>query len=126
MGYFLLTCFLLVPANSGFFLFLPTLTSPPKSSFPFDLQSDDGPLQHYIAVSSPTNTTYVVQYALANLTGKVTDLTREQCQDPSKVPNESKDVSGGGVGGVLGPLSLGGVGNLPGRRGKWAWEGRGI
>lgn len=48
-----------------------------------------------------------MQYALANLTGKVTDLTREQCQDPSKVPNESKDVSGGGVGGVLGPLSLG-------------------
>lgn len=72
------------------------LTSPTKSSFLFGLQSDDGPLQHYIAVSSPTNTTYVVQYALANLTGKVTDLTREQCQDPSKVPNESKDVSGGG------------------------------
>ncbi|MEJ1270371.1 nicastrin [Cricetulus griseus] len=57
-----------------------------------DLRSylDDGPLQHYIAVTSPTNTTYVVQYALANLTGKVTNLTREQCQDPSKVPNESK------------------------------------
>ncbi|GAB1285717.1 Nicastrin [Apodemus speciosus] len=51
----------------------------------------DGPLQHYIAVSSPTNTTYVVQYALANLTGTATNLTREQCQDPSKVPNESKD-----------------------------------
>lgn len=52
----------------------------------------DGPLQHYIAVSSPTNTTYVVQYALANLTGTVIDLTREQCQDPSEVPNESKDL----------------------------------
>ncbi|MBZ3891120.1 Nicastrin [Sciurus carolinensis] len=52
----------------------------------------DGPLQHYIAVSSPTNATYVVQYALANLTGKVIDLTREQCQDPSKVPNENKDL----------------------------------
>ncbi|XP_027624223.1 nicastrin [Tupaia chinensis] len=52
----------------------------------------DGPLQHYTAVSSPTNTTYVVQYALANLTGQVTDLTREQCQDPSHVPNESKDL----------------------------------
>ncbi|KAM6217235.1 nicastrin [Rhynchocyon petersi] len=52
----------------------------------------DGPLQHYIAVSSPTNTTYVVQYALANLTGTVTDLTREQCQDPSKVPTENKDL----------------------------------
>nr|XP_020740691.1 nicastrin isoform X2 [Odocoileus virginianus texanus] len=52
----------------------------------------DGPLQHYIAVSSPTNTTYVVQYALANLTGKVIDLTREQCQDPSQVPTEDKDL----------------------------------
>ncbi|XP_044122618.1 nicastrin isoform X1 [Neovison vison] len=59
-----------------------------------DLRSylGDGPLQHYIAVSSPTNTTYVVQYALANLTGRVVDLTREQCQDPSKVPSESKDL----------------------------------
>nr|XP_019571979.1 PREDICTED: nicastrin [Rhinolophus sinicus] len=59
-----------------------------------DLRSylGDGPLQHYIAVSSPTNTTYVVQCALANLTGKVTNLTREQCQDPSKVPNENKDL----------------------------------
>ncbi|XP_036778630.2 nicastrin [Manis pentadactyla] len=52
----------------------------------------DGPPQHYIAVSSPTNTTYIVQYALANLTGKVLDLTREQCQDPSKVPSENKDL----------------------------------
>lgn len=33
-----------------------------------------------------------MQYALANLTGKVTNLTQEQCQDPSKVPNESKDL----------------------------------
>uniref|UniRef100_A0AAA9SXI0 Nicastrin n=1 Tax=Bos taurus TaxID=9913 RepID=A0AAA9SXI0_BOVIN len=58
-----------------------------------DLRSylGDGPLQHYIAVSSPTNATYVVQYALANLTGKVIDLTREQCQDPSQVPTENKD-----------------------------------
>ncbi|PNJ57018.1 NCSTN isoform 12, partial [Pongo abelii] len=58
-----------------------------------DLRSylGDGPLQHYIAVSSPTNTTYVVQYALANLTGTVVNLTREQCQDPSKVPSENKD-----------------------------------
>ncbi|XP_036999970.2 nicastrin [Artibeus jamaicensis] len=59
-----------------------------------DLRSylGDGPLQHYIAVSSPTNATYVVQCALANLTGKVTELTREQCQDPSKVPSENKDL----------------------------------
>uniref|UniRef100_A0A0K8RCK2 Putative cdna flj95633 nicastrin ncstn mrna n=1 Tax=Ixodes ricinus TaxID=34613 RepID=A0A0K8RCK2_IXORI len=32
------------------------------------------------------------QCALANLTGKVTELTREQCQDPSKVPSENKDL----------------------------------
>ncbi|XP_077852898.1 nicastrin isoform X6 [Macaca mulatta] len=59
-----------------------------------DLRSylGDGPLQHYIAVSSPTNTTYVVQYALANLTGTVVNLTREQCQDPSKVTSENKDL----------------------------------
>ncbi|XP_068819460.1 nicastrin isoform X4 [Capricornis sumatraensis] len=59
-----------------------------------DLRSylGDGPLQHYIAVSSPTNATYVVQYALANLTGKVLDLTREQCQNPSQVPTENKDL----------------------------------
>lgn len=59
-----------------------------------DLRSylGNGPLQHYIAVSSPTNTTYVVQCALANLTGKVINLTREQCQDPSKVPSENKDM----------------------------------
>ncbi|XP_006895531.1 PREDICTED: nicastrin [Elephantulus edwardii] len=59
-----------------------------------DLRSylGDGPLQHYIAVSSPTNTTYVVQYALANLTGTVINVTQEQCQDPSTVPNENKDM----------------------------------
>ncbi|XP_031245749.1 nicastrin [Mastomys coucha] len=74
----------LIRANNSWF----------QSIFKHDLRSylDDGPLQHYIAVSSPTNTTYVVQYALANLTGKATNLTREQCQDPSKVPNESKDL----------------------------------
>ncbi|XP_003466619.2 nicastrin isoform X1 [Cavia porcellus] len=74
----------LVQANNSWF----------QSILRQDLRSylGDGPLQHYIAVSSPTNTTYVVQYALANLTGKVMDLTREQCQDPSKVPNENKDL----------------------------------
>ncbi|XP_069336454.1 nicastrin isoform X4 [Eulemur rufifrons] len=73
----------LVKANNSWF----------QSILRQDLRSylGDGPLQHYIAVSSPTNTTYVVQYALANLTGKVINLTREQCQDPSKVPNENKD-----------------------------------
>lgn len=29
---------------------------------------------------------------MANLTGKVLDLTREQCQNPSQVPTENKDL----------------------------------
>ncbi|XP_007481708.1 nicastrin isoform X2 [Monodelphis domestica] len=52
----------------------------------------DGPLQHYIAVSSPINTTYVVQYVLANLTGTVVNLTREECQDPKKTQDANKDL----------------------------------
>lgn len=95
----------------------PTCTHlpPSKSSLPYGLHSGDGPLQHYIAVSSPTNTTYVVQYALANLTGQVVGLTREQCQDPSKVPNENKDVSGSGCGSCPeGPFPLGKLENVLG------------
>ncbi|KAM5237257.1 nicastrin isoform 3-T3 [Ctenodactylus gundi] len=78
-----------------------------------DLRSylGNGPLQHYIAVSSPTNTTYVVQYALANLTGKATNLTREQCQDPSKVPNENKDLYE--YSWVQGPLNANETDRLP-------------
>ncbi|KAM9686146.1 nicastrin isoform 1-T1 [Trichechus inunguis] len=78
-----------------------------------DLRSylGDGPLQHYIAVSSPTNTTYVVQYALANLTGMVINLTREQCQDPSKVPNENKDLYD--YSWVQGPLNSNETDRLP-------------
>lgn len=74
----------LIRANNSWF----------QSILRHDLRSylGDSPLQHYIAVSSPTNTTYVVQYALANLTGTVMNLTREQCQDPSKVPSENKDL----------------------------------
>ncbi|XP_040859347.1 nicastrin isoform X2 [Ochotona curzoniae] len=73
----------LIRANNSWF----------QSILRHDLRSylSDSPLQHYIAVSSPTNTTYIVQYALANLTGQVMNLTREQCQDPSKVPSENKD-----------------------------------
>ncbi|XP_060053665.1 nicastrin isoform X2 [Erinaceus europaeus] len=78
-----------------------------------DLRSflGDGPLQHYIAVSSPTNTTYVVQYALANLTGTVVDLTREQCQDPSKAPSENKDIYE--YSWVQGPLDINSTERLP-------------
>lgn len=58
-------------------------------------------------MSSPTNTTYVVQCALANLTGQVVDLTREQCQDPSKAPSEDKAVSGIASEVSQGPFLLG-------------------
>ncbi|XP_042295200.1 nicastrin [Sceloporus undulatus] len=48
------------------------------------------PLQYYIAVSSPVNTTLLVQYVLANLTGtRLNDsITKEQCQNLGKA---SKD-----------------------------------
>nr|KAF6291176.1 nicastrin [Myotis myotis] len=54
---------------------------------------------------------FPVQYALANLTGKVVDLTREQCQDPSKVPNENKDLYE--YMWVQGPLNSNGTERLP-------------
>ncbi|NXR19056.1 NICA protein, partial [Cinclus mexicanus] len=40
--------------------------------------------QHYVAVSSPTNTTQLLQAVLGNLTGTRMNLSREQCQDPGK------------------------------------------
>lgn len=49
--------------------------------------------QHYVAVSSPVNTTYLVQYVLANLTGTVVNLTKEECMNPDKAPNTEKEVS---------------------------------
>ncbi|KAJ6633158.1 hypothetical protein lerEdw1_014543 [Lerista edwardsae] len=42
------------------------------------------PLQYYIAVSSPVNATYIVQYVLANLTGTRLNHTREQCLNTDK------------------------------------------
>ncbi|XP_021397899.2 nicastrin isoform X2 [Lonchura striata] len=42
--------------------------------------------QHYVAVSSPTNTTQLLQAVLGNLTGASANLSREQCQDPGKSP----------------------------------------
>ncbi|XP_055993811.1 nicastrin [Sorex fumeus] len=78
----LLYGFLVRPNNSWFQSFLR------QDLRPF---LGDGPPQHYIAVSSPTNTTYLVQHALANLTGTALGLTREQCQDPSQVPGEDKE-----------------------------------
>lgn len=49
--------------------------------------------QHYVAVSSPVNTTYLVQYVLANLTGTVVNLTKEECLNPEKTPSSEKEVS---------------------------------
>ncbi|NWX93730.1 NICA protein, partial [Nothoprocta pentlandii] len=48
--------------------------------------------QHYVAVSSPVNTTYLVQYVLANLTGTVVNLTKEECLNPEKPPHTEKDL----------------------------------
>lgn len=70
-----------------------------------------------------------MQYALANLTGKVMDLTREQCQDPSKIPTENKDVSGGGCRRYPeDPLPLGKLVDLLGPDGPkgLGWRGGGI
>nr|XP_008121550.1 PREDICTED: nicastrin [Anolis carolinensis] len=49
----------------------------------------DEPLQYYIAVSSPVNTTLVVQAVLANLTGTRMNesVTKEQCQNLGRGPN---------------------------------------
>ncbi|NXT29087.1 NICA protein, partial [Syrrhaptes paradoxus] len=47
--------------------------------------------QHYVAVSSPVNTTYLVQYVLANLTGTVVNLTKEECQNLQKTPYSEKE-----------------------------------
>ncbi|XP_074931391.1 nicastrin [Phalacrocorax aristotelis] len=48
--------------------------------------------QHYVAVSSPVNTTYLVQYVLANLTGTVVNLTKEECLNPEKIPSSEKEM----------------------------------
>ncbi|XP_074785067.1 nicastrin [Athene noctua] len=48
--------------------------------------------QHYVAVSSPVNTTYLVQYVLANLTGTVVNLTKEECLNPEKTPSSEKEL----------------------------------
>ncbi|TRZ09202.1 hypothetical protein HGM15179_017905, partial [Zosterops borbonicus] len=42
--------------------------------------------QHYVAVSSPTNTTQLLQAVLGNLTGVRVNLTREECLNPGKNP----------------------------------------
>ncbi|XP_041324556.1 nicastrin [Pyrgilauda ruficollis] len=48
--------------------------------------------QHYVAVSSPTNTTQLLQAVLGNLTGASVNLSREQCQDPGKTPGTQPEL----------------------------------
>ncbi|NXE99524.1 NICA protein, partial [Menura novaehollandiae] len=48
--------------------------------------------QHYVAVSSPVNTTYLVQFVLANLTGSVVNLSKEECQNSEKSPGSDREL----------------------------------
>ncbi|KAL9822983.1 LOW QUALITY PROTEIN: nicastrin [Geothlypis trichas] len=48
--------------------------------------------QHYVAVSSPTNTTQLLQAVLGNLTGSSANLSREQCQNPGKTPGTQPEL----------------------------------
>uniref|UniRef100_A0A8C3TF37 Nicastrin n=1 Tax=Chelydra serpentina TaxID=8475 RepID=A0A8C3TF37_CHESE len=48
--------------------------------------------QHYIAVTQLVNTTQLVQYVLANLTGTVVNFTKEECLNPEKTPNPEKEM----------------------------------
>ncbi|XP_041088286.1 nicastrin [Polyodon spathula] len=52
----------------------------------------DRPPQYYVAVSSPAPSTRLVQYVLANLTGTVTNLTQDQCQNPDKTPGSDREL----------------------------------
>ncbi|XP_067416399.1 nicastrin [Emydura macquarii macquarii] len=50
------------------------------------------PPQHFIAVSDQVNTTQLVQYVLANLTGTVVNFTKEECLNPEKTPSPEKEM----------------------------------
>ncbi|XP_057244305.1 nicastrin-like [Malurus melanocephalus] len=45
-----------------------------------------GAPQHYVAVSSPVNSTLLLQAVLANVTGLRVNLSRELCQEPERAP----------------------------------------
>ncbi|KAM4755637.1 nicastrin [Cyanocitta cristata] len=58
-----------------------------------DLKGILGPFpQHYVAVSSPANTTQLVQLVLGNLTGTRVSLARELCQNPGKAPGAQPEL----------------------------------
>uniref|UniRef100_A0A8C1DIU4 Nicastrin n=1 Tax=Cyprinus carpio carpio TaxID=630221 RepID=A0A8C1DIU4_CYPCA len=61
------------------------------------LSAGPGPPQFYIGlgprIHGPVHSvTRFVQYILANLTGTVTNLTESQCQNPSELSTENKDL----------------------------------
>ncbi|KAF4117914.1 nicastrin [Onychostoma macrolepis] len=72
-----------------------------------------GPPQFYIGlgprIHGPVHSvTRFVQYILANLTGTVTNLTESQCQNPSEISTENKDLFA--YFWVSGPASVNGTG----------------
>ncbi|NWW69822.1 NICA protein, partial [Climacteris rufus] len=68
--------------------------------------------QHYVAVSSPVNTTYLVQFVLANLTGAWVNLTKEECLNPEKSPAADSQLYE--YSWVQGPLDPGSRSRSPG------------
>ncbi|MBN3325691.1 NICA protein, partial [Atractosteus spatula] len=77
----------LIQSNNSWFR---SLVSPDR---PSDILEDRAP-QYYVAVNTPVRSTQLVKYVLANLTGTVTNLTKEQCQSPEQGTGESKEVRG--------------------------------
>uniref|UniRef100_W5M1B7 Nicastrin n=1 Tax=Lepisosteus oculatus TaxID=7918 RepID=W5M1B7_LEPOC len=74
----------LIQSNNSWFR---SLVSPDR---PSDILEDRAP-QYYVAVNTPVRSTQLVKYVLANLTGTVTNLTKEQCQSPEQGTGESKE-----------------------------------
>ncbi|KAA0719584.1 Nicastrin Precursor [Triplophysa tibetana] len=88
----LLYGFLVQKNNSWFRSVLPPEVTKKDSSL-----LGSGPPQFYIGlgprVHGPVHSvTRFVQYILANLTGTVTNLTEKQCQNPSDIITENKDL----------------------------------
>uniref|UniRef100_W5M1A5 Nicastrin n=1 Tax=Lepisosteus oculatus TaxID=7918 RepID=W5M1A5_LEPOC len=75
----------LIQSNNSWFR---SLVSPDR---PSDILEDRAP-QYYVAVNTPVRSTQLVKYVLANLTGTVTNLTKEQCQSPEQGTGESKEL----------------------------------
>uniref|UniRef100_A0A8C2IX77 Nicastrin n=1 Tax=Cyprinus carpio TaxID=7962 RepID=A0A8C2IX77_CYPCA len=83
-------CYYVQKNNSWFRSLLPPEVSKKGVNSP-------GPPQFYIGlgprIHGPVHSvTRFVQYILANLTGTVTNLTESQCQNPSELSTENKDL----------------------------------